>query len=298
MDKSNHPTILRALLLCGAAMVAGAAEPAKKSFKVTPLGDGISLLQGWECNHVASIGADGIVLVDTCGAKVADRLIAAVRGTTDLPFRFVINTHVHGDHTGGNSALQKLAPVIAHRNVRTWLAKGNEVTKDKPAAPDALPQVTYDGEMTLHLNGEEIRLLHLPPAHTDGDTVVFFKNANVVATGDVFMTPAASFGDRHYGGGMLGLIQSLELLLPQIPADAKVIPGHGEISTRADIARGLDVLKQMKAVVEKGIGDGKTLAALQSERPFDQFRGSVPAWSSSDKSLDGWVRDFYRELTK
>jgi cyclase len=297
MDKSNHRTILRALLLCGAATVAGAAEP-KPGFKVTPLGDGVSLVQGYECNHVVSAGADGIVLVDTCGAKVADRLIAAIRGTTDLPFRFVINTHVHSDHTGGDSALQKLAPVIAHRNVRTWLAKGNEVTKDKPAAPEALPLVTYDGEMTLHLNGDEIRLLHLPPGHTDGDTVVFFKNANVVATGDVYMSPAAPFGDRHYGGGMLGLIGALELLLPQIPADAKVIPGHGEISTRADVEHGLDVLKRMKAIVENGVLAGKTLETLQSERPFDQFRDSVPAWSSSDKSLDGWVRNFYRELKK
>jgi cyclase len=297
MDKSNHRTILRALLLCGAATVAGADEP-KPGFKVTPLGGGISLVQGYECNVVVSAGADGIVLVDTCFAKFADDLIAAIRRTSNLPFRFVIDTHVHGDHVNGNAAFQKLAPVIAHRSVRTWLAKGNAVTGDKPRSPDWLPIVTYDGEMTLHLNGDEIRLLHLPPGHTDGDTAVFFKNANVVATGDVYMSPAASFGDRHYGGGMLGLIQSLEFLLPQIPADARVVPGHGELSTRADVAHGLNVLKQMKAVVEKSVRDGKTLETLQAERPFDTFRDSVPVWASSDKSLDGWVRDFYRELKK
>ncbi len=297
MMKSKRTMTIGALLLCYAAGVLGAAEPENK-FKSTPLGGGLSLVQGYECNIVASAGADGIVLVDTCTAKLADRLIAAIRQTTELPFRFVINTHVHSDHSGANAALQKLAPVIAHRNVRTWLAKGNEVTKDKPAAPDALPIVTYEGEMTLHLNGDEIRLVHLPSGHTDGDTAVFFKAANVVATGDVFMTPAASFGDRHYGGGMLGLIASLEFLLPQIPADATVIPGHGAISTRADVERGLDVLKQMKALVEEGVRAGKTLEALQAERPFDQFRASVPVWSSSDKSLDGWVRNFYREIKK
>jgi len=119
-----------------------------------------------------------------------------------------------------------------------------------------------------------------------------------VAVGDVFMPPAASFGDRHYGGGMLKLIAALETLLPKIPNDARVIPGHGAVSTRADIARGLDVLQEMKALVEKAIRAGKTLEELKAERPFDKYRASVPTWSSSDKSLDSWVRDFYREFSK
>jgi cyclase len=208
----------------------------------------------------------------------------------------VINTHMHGDHTGANAFFQKLAPVIATGNVRKWLVAGNERTRDKPAAPEALPVITFTGETTLHLNGEEIRLLALSPAHTDGDVIVFFKQANVVAMGDVFMTPAMSFGDRWYGSGLLKLLETLDLLLPQIPADAKISPGHGVVSTRADVVRGLDVMKQMKAVVEKGIREGKTLEKLTAERPFDQYRNSVPAWASSDKSMDGWVRDFYREL--
>jgi glyoxylase-like metal-dependent hydrolase (beta-lactamase superfamily II) len=170
------------------------------------------------------------------------------------------------------------------------------VTGDKPAPPGALPTVTFDGEVTLHANGEDIRVLHLPPGHTDGDAVVFFEKANVVCTGDVFMPPAASFGDRHYGGGMLGLIEALEFVLPQIPQDAKVVPGHGSVSTRADVVRGLEVLKAMKAVVEAGVKGGKTLEQITAERPFDRWRDSVPPWASSDKSLDGWVRDFHRQL--
>ena len=287
---------LAALFLLGLAGAAGAAEPAPRQFTATPLAGSVSVLQGWECNHPVSAGEDGIVLVDTCGAKVADRLLAAAQRLSTKPLRFVINSHAHGDHTGGNAVIQKVAPIIAHENVRTRMAAGNKY--DKPAAPEALPSITYGSEMILRLNGEEIRLLHSPPGHTDGDTVVFFKNANVVYTGDVFISPAASFGDRHYGGSMLGLIQSLEFVLPQIPADAKIIPGHGEVSTRADVARGLDVLKGMKAVVEAGVQSGKTLEQLQAERPFDQWRGSIPQWSRSDKSLDGWVRDFYRELTQ
>lgn len=288
---------LAALLLFGLATVVNAADPPKKQFSTTPLAGSVSLLQGWDCNNPVSAGDDGIVLVDACGEKIADRLLAAAQKLSTKPLRFVIDTHAHGDHTGGNAFFQKLAPIIAHHNVRTRMAAGNEKTKDKPAAPDALPSITFDSEMILRLNGEEIRLLHLPPGHTDGDTVVFFKNANVVFTGDVFIAPAASFADRWYGGSVLGLIQSVELLLPQIPEDAKVVPGHGDISSRADVARGLEVLKGMKAVVEAGVRSGKTLEQLQAERPFDQWRESIPKWSRSDKSLDGWVKDFYREIS-
>jgi cyclase len=283
------------LLLC-LASVARAAEP-DPGFIATPVAGSVTVLQGYECNIVVSAGEDGMVMVDTCVAKFADKLLAALKKLSAQPLRFVINTHVHGDHTGANAYFQKLAPVIATGNVRKWLAAGNERTRDKPAAPDAWPIVTFTGETTLYLNGEEIRLLALSPAHTDGDVVVFFKQANVVAMGDVFMTPAMSFGDRWYGGGMLRLMETLERLLAQIPADAKIIPGHGAVSTRADVVRGLEVMKQMKALVEKGVREGKTLEQLTAERPFDQYRNAVPVWASSDKSMDGWVRDFYRELT-
>jgi len=282
------------LLFCIPA--ARAAEP-RKEFVHTPLGGSIHLLQGWECNIVVSAGDDGIVMVDTCTAKTADRLLAAVRRISPAPLRYVIDTHAHGDHTDGNAFFQKFAPVVARTDVRWRLAAGNEKTGDKPAPREALPAITFEGQLSFFINDEEIRLLALGPAHTDGDTVVFFKNAGVVAVGDVFMSPAASFGDRHYGGGMLKLIAALETLLPKIPEDAKVIPGHGNISTRADVARGLSVLKEMKTVVEQAIQQGRTLEQLTATRPFDKFRNSVPTWSSSDKSLDGWVRNFYRELT-
>ncbi len=285
---------LRVLLLLVASS-AGAAEP-DPGFASMPLGGSVSVLQGHECNIAVSAGVDGVVMVDTCGGKVAPQLLAAVQRLSGKPIRFVINTHEHGDHTGGNAFFQKLAPVIAHQSVRTRLAAGNQVTREKPLSPEFLPTVTFDDEIILHLNDEEIRLLHLPPGHTDGDVVVFFKKANVVCLGDDFMSPGVSFGDRHNGGSMLGLIAALEFVLPQIPADAKIVPGHGTISSRADVVRGLGVLKQMKAVVDTGIREHKTLEQLTVERPFDQFRSSVPEWASSDKSMDGWLRDFYREI--
>ncbi len=283
------------LAIAGIAFTASIAN-ADSGFTATPIARGVSLIQGYECNITASSGDDGVVLVDTCSGDVAGRLHQAIERISEKPIRFVINTHAHADHTGGDAAFQEFAPVIAHRNVRKRMKLGNEVTGDKPSVPEALPVVTFEGEVTLHLNGEEIRLLSLPPAHTDGDVVVIFTKANVVCIGDVYMSPRVSFADRWYGGSMLGLIQALESLLPKIPADAKIIPGHGRISSRADVAAGLEVLKQMKAVVESAVRAGKTLEQLTAERPFDKWRDALPEWSRSDKSLDGWVRDFYREI--
>jgi cyclase len=284
-----------ALLLSGFATAASAVET-ESGFTTTPLGGSVSLLQGHGCNIAVSAGDDGIAVVDTCGAKVAERLLAAVKRVSGNPLRFVINTHAHGDHTGGDAAIQKFAPVIASANVRKRMAAGNERTGDKPSSPGALPIITFDGELTLHLNGEEIWLLELPPGHTDGDTAVFFKKANIVCLGDVFMSPSVSFGDRWFGGGMLALIEELDFVLPHIPDDAAIIPGHGVVSTRAEVVRGLEVLKGMKAVVEAAVTEGKTLEQLTAERPFDKWRSELPDWNSSDKSLDGRVRDFYREI--
>lgn len=299
---SPFRTTFCVLLLCCVASAAGAAAP-DIEFKTTPLGESVSVLQRYECNIVASAGDDGIVMIDTCDMQVANKLLAAVQRLSDKPLRFVINTHVHGDHTGANAFFQKLAPIIASNNVRKWLVTGNERLLDKPSPPDALPAVTFGGEMTLHLNGEEIRLLNLPPAHTDGDVVVFFKKANVVAMGDVFMAmgnvskaPSIPLDDRWYGGGILRLMETLELLLPQIPIDAKIVPGHGPVSTRADIVHGLDVMKQMQTVIETDVRAGKTLDQLLAERPFDKFRDSFPTWASS-ASLDGLIRRLHAEIS-
>jgi glyoxylase-like metal-dependent hydrolase (beta-lactamase superfamily II) len=295
MPSSRYFAVGLVLILVGVGSIAVAAD-VEQGFTAIPIAQGVSMLQGYECNIAASAGEDGVVLVDTCGVQVAEQLLATVKQLYKKSIRFTINTHVHGDHTGGDAALQKLAPVIAHHNTRKWMMTGNEVTRDKPSPSEALPIVTFEGELTLHLNGEDIRLLSLPPAHTDSDVVVMFTKANVVCLGDVYMSPGVSFADRWYGGSTLGLIKALEFVLPQIPADAKVIPGHGVVSSREDVAAGLEVLKQMEAAVESGIRAGKTLEQLTAERPFDKWRGSIPQWSASDKSLDGWVRDFYREL--
>ena len=291
MNPIHRTMSVRVLLIALFATAAGAQEGDGTRITVEPLAGSVYILRSVghdPGNILVSAGDDGVVMVDDRDASAADGILAALHGISDKPLRFVINTHVHGDHTGGNPAFRKLAPVIAHRNVRARMISGAE-----KMPPEAWPTVTFDGEMNLYLNGEDIRLLKLPPGHTDGDVVVFFTKANVVHMGDVFISPAASFGDRSNGGSFLALIDALKFVLPQIPADAKVVPSHGTISSRADVARGLDVLMEMKAIVEAGIAAGKTREQMIAEKPFDKWKGSI-AWFISP---DGYVSSIYKELT-
>jgi cyclase len=270
------------------ATAAGAQGGDTVKITAEPVAGGVHVLRGPGANIVASVGDDGIVLVDDQESSVADQILASLKGISSEPLRFVINTHVHEDHTGGNDAFQKVAPIIAHHNVRTRMASG-----DRKRAAEALPTVTFDRELNLYFNGEDIRLLKLPAGHTDGDVVVFFTKSNVVCMGDVFMSPAASYVDRSNGGTILGLIEALEFVLPQIPADAKVIPGHGAISSRADVVRGLEVLKEMKVIVEAGVAAGKTMEQLVAEKPFEKWKALIAPWVPTDS----YVGRFYRELT-
>jgi cyclase len=236
------------------------------------------------------------LIVDDQYAPMVPKIQDAIKTVTDKPVRFVLSTHWHGDHTGGNEQFAKAkAEIIAHENVRKRMETGSKVrgTMVPPAPKVALPIVTFDRTLTVHINGEDIRALHFAKGHTDGDSIIFFTKANVVHMGDVFIAPAASFGENSNGGSILALIEALKFVLPQIPADAKVVPSHGAISSRSDVARGLEILTAMKAIVEAGIAAGKTKEQMIAEKPFDQWKGSV-AWFIPP---GGYVADFYQELT-
>src|SRR4029079_2199295 len=172
----------------------------------------------------------------------------------------------HGDHTGSNAIFSADAPIIAHENVRKRLMSGRPKieldgkTRDAvpPAPKEALPIVTFQDKVSVHLNGEEIRALHFPSGHTDGDVVIYFTKSNVVHMGDDFVTYGFPFVDLTSGGSVEGMIAAMEPVSAQLPADVKVIPGHGPISTLDDVRRYVNMLKETLAVVEKGIKAGKT----------------------------------------
>src|SRR5213075_2322159 len=198
----------------------------------------------------------------------------AIKGLTPKPVRFLVNTHWHGDHTGGNAAFSKQTTIIAHDNVRKRLAEGapNIVgMKVDPAPKEALPIVTFDHGLTIHLNGEDVQALHYPRGHTDGDAVIYFKGSNVVHMGDDFVTYGFPFVDTVSGGSVLGMAESVEKAMAALPDDVKVIPGHGALSTKADVKKFGEMLRGCIALVKGALAKGKSLEEMKKEKVLEKY---------------------------
>jgi cyclase len=272
----------------------------KVEMKVTHVAGTVYMLKGAGGNIGASVGEDGIVIVDDQYAPLADKIKSALKGITDKPIRFIINTHYHEDHTSGNAIFQRDAPVIAQDNVRKRLQEGvtagnlGSVTAvHKPQAKEALPILTFDHDMTVHLNGEDIRALHYPHGHTDGDSIIFFPKSNVVHMGDDFVRYGFPFIDLGGGGSVEGMITALEEIIPKLPADVKVIPGHGEISSLDDVRTYVGMLKDTRAVVQDGIKQGKSLDQLKHEKVLAKWE----KYKNDFISSDAFIETLYNDLT-
>ena len=297
----RKPLILLTVLLGGRlASMAQGQDFSKVQIKVSKVSGGVYLLQGEGGNIAASIGEDGIVLVDDQYAPLAEKIQAALRGVTDKPIRFVINTHYHLDHTNANEYFQKQAPVVAHDNVRKRLEQGGaagnlgSIQFEVPPQPKpALPILTFDQDITIHLNGEDIQVMHLQAGHTDGDSVVFFPKSNVVHMGDDFLVIGFPFIDLGGGGSVRGLIAALEQITPRLPQDVRVIPGHGPISNLDDVRVYLKMLKETLAVVEQGVKQGKTLDQLKRDKVLEPWKD----WSGQFISTDAFIETLYNDLT-
>src|SRR5579864_5915017 len=251
----------------------------KVEMKVTKVAGDVYMLQGAGGNIGASVGEDGIVIVDDQYAPLADKIQAALKGITDKPVRFIINTHYHGDHTGGNAYFQKQAPIIAHDNVRKRLETGGPSgtggsihSEHKPGAKESLPIITFDHDVTVHLNGEDIRALYFPAGHTDGDSIIFFPKSNVVHMGDDFVTYGFPFIDVESGGSINGMIDGVEKVIAEVPADVKIIPGHGPVSSIDDVKAYLGMLKDTRAVVAKALQNGQTLDQMKQAKLLDPWK--------------------------
>src|SRR5438105_4403070 len=234
------------IVLLAVAAAAQDRDFSKVQIKVTKVAGSVYMLEGAGGNIGVSVGEDGIVIVDDQFAPLAEKIQAALRGITDKPVRFVINTHWHFDHTGGNAYFQKQGPVIAQENVRERMKMGGKAAgmEFKPAAKEELPIVTFNDRATVHLNGEDIRALHFPHGHTDGDAIIFFPQSNVVHMGDHFVTYGFPFINLETGGGVRGMIAAVEKVMATVPANAKVIPGHGPLSSVADMKPYVAMLKE------------------------------------------------------
>jgi glyoxylase-like metal-dependent hydrolase (beta-lactamase superfamily II) len=279
-----------AILLAASAAFAQQQDFSKVQIKVTKVAGSIYMLEGAGGNIGVSVGDDGIVIVDDQFAPLADKIQAALKGITDKPVRFVINTHWHFDHTGGNGYFGKQGTIIAQDNVRERLAAGGKILgmDMKPVPPQELPIITFNDRLTVHANGEDIRAIHFPHGHTDGDSVIFFPRSNVVHMGDDFVTYGFPFIDLESGGSVRGMIAACEKVLATVPADVKVIPGHGGLSTVADLKPYVAMLKDAAARVEKGIKDGKTAEQMKREKVLAGYEswGGEGKFVTTDKFID------------
>jgi len=300
---------LAGVLMMGAfalAQVAAAQQQpdfSKVQIKVTKVSGNIYMLQGEGGNIAASVGEDGIVIVDDQFAPLADKIQAALKnlGITNKPVRFVINTHYHGDHTGGNVPFANSgSTIIAQDNVRKRLetggaaGNGGSVKMEVPPAPKAaLPVITFEHDVTVHLNGEDIRALHFPAGHTDGDAVIFFPKNNVVHMGDDFVRYGFPFIDVTSGGSVQGMISAMEKVSAQLPPDVKVIPGHGDLSNLDDVRAFVQMLKETSAAVQKAINEHKALDQMKQEKILEPWK----KWSGEFIDSDKFIETLYNSLT-
>jgi cyclase len=293
--------ILAAVLFFALGLVVAQDEDfSKVQMKVSKVAGNVYMLEGAGGNIGASVGDDGIVIVDDQYAPLAEKIQAALKSITDKPVRFIINTHYHGDHTGGNAYFQKQAPIIAHDNVRKRLesggpmGNGGSVHMDaKPAPKEALPIITFDHDVTVHLNGEDIRALFFPAGHTDGDSIIFFPKSNVVHMGDDFVTYGFPFIDVDSGGSINGMIDGVEKVIAQVPPDVKIIPGHGPVSTLDDVRAYLTMLKATRDVVAKALKEGKSLDQMKQAKLLDPWK----KYSGDFINEDAFLETLYNSLT-
>jgi len=249
--------------------------------KATQVTANVWMLEGDGGNIGVSVGEDGVLLIDDQYAPLTEKIVAAVRRITDKPIRYLVNTHWHGDHTGGNENLGKAGVlIVAHDNVRTRLLTDQAtLLGPAPASPRvALPLITFNDRMTYHINGDTMTAYKVPAAHTDGDVFIRFRNANVVHTGDVFAAYRYPYVDTINGGSMEGIVKALDDLIPTLDDSTKVIPGHGGLSGKKDVIAYRDMIATVSARVAALVKQGKTLEEVRAAKPtadFDELWGKL-----------------------
>ena len=264
--------------------------------KTTKVNGNVYMLQGRGGNVGALAGMDGILIVDDDYKQVSEKLAAALKELGSASPKYILNTHWHGDHTEGNHYFGKSSIILAHINVRKRLLDPPVIFGEKtaPYPAFALPVITYTESMSLHINGEEVRAVHFPNGHTDGDTIVFFKNANVVHLGDHFFVNRFPFVDLDSGGSVQGLINNIAALIQQIPADAKLIPGHGPVATLQDLKTYHQTLVDTSNLVQAEMKKNRSLEDIKKAGLPEKYKD----WGSGFIKTDFWIDTVYRSYSK
>ncbi|HEY2973851.1 MAG TPA: MBL fold metallo-hydrolase [Pyrinomonadaceae bacterium] len=293
----NTLLIPAAFILCVGVAPTYAQDFSKVEIKVTKVAGNVYMLEGSGGNIGVSAGLDGILIVDDQFAPLADKIKAALKTLGDGKLKFVLNTHYHGDHTGGNVVFGPEAPIIAHDNVRKRLAteqKSEVFKRTTPASPkEALPIITFGRSLSVHFNGEEIRVIHFPHGHTDGDSVIFFTNSNVIHMGDHFFAGRFPFVDLEGGGSVEGYAKNVGDVIAKLPEGAKIIPGHGPLSGADDLKPFHRMLLETTDIVRKKMAAGKKLEQIKSEGLPEEWK----SWGTGFIKTDLWIETIHRSLS-
>lgn len=261
----------------------------KVEIKATQVSGNVYMLEGSGGNIGVLVGADGILIVDDQFAPLADKIAAALTQLNPGKLKYVVNTHHHGDHTGGNASFAgRDATIIAQSNVRVNMGK------DPKMLPGALPAITFTNGAAVFFNGEEITATHYGPAHTNGDSVIRFTKANVMHMGDQLMTDRFPYIDFSNGGDLDGLIANWKVIIASAPADVKIIPGHGRLATLDDLKAALAIVEESAALIRQGMVEGKTLEQLKAAGLPDKYK----SWGSGFINTNRWIETIYNQAHK
>jgi cyclase len=285
------------------AAVSGGIVLAQQDFsqvqiKTTRIGGNFYTLEGSGGTIGVLAGPDGVLMVDAQFAPLSDKIVAAIKQISDGRIRFLVNTHVHGDHTGGNENIGKLgATILARENLRARLMKPAPLANGQPGVPTAavgLPVVTYDAPVVLHMNGEDVQLIPVPVAHTDGDTMVYFPNTNVIMTGDFYRSTGYPNIDRANGGTMNGMLAGFDAIIRLARPDTKIIPGHGAIVDKTAVAAHKAMMEGVRDKVAPLVRQGKTQEEVVAAKLTAEFDSKVTG--ATPMTADRFVGQLYQEL--
>ena len=297
--KRNFASIAASLALATAAPAFAQAAPdfRKVEIKATRLAPDFWTLEGQGGTISVLAGNDGVLLVDSQFAPLTDKLVAAIRRLSDKPIRFLVDTHVHPDHVGGNANFAKLGATIFARDQLRWRMEHPNPAADgspgKPAPEQALPVVTYNASLSIHVDGEDVRLLPVVAAHTDGDTVISFPGHDIIAAGDIFRSVGYPYVDLASGGSLAGILEGLSEIADRSGPATKIIPGHGPLVDRGAVLAQRDLILAVRAKVQKLIEQGRTIDEAVAAHPTAEFDAQVP---QSAQTADRFVRWVYAEV--
>lgn len=255
--------------------------------EVTKVDGNIYMLKGRGGNIGISVGTDGILMIDDQFANLSQKIMDAISKIDKGEIKFVVNTHYHGDHVGGNANFAKTAIILSHHNVRKRLA----ADKSDPAA---LPVITFEDGVSIHFNGEEVKVIHWAGGHTDGDAVIFFPKSNVVHTGDQMFSGMFPFVDLSGGGDVQKYMDNVAEILQKVPDDAKIIPGHGPLSTKDDLRKVHEMLVETTRFIRKKIDSGERLETIVAAGLPEKWK----SWSWSFVPTEKWIKTVYKSYTR